>query len=658
MLPPHPHASVLRMKLRLLLGLVVVLALAQLAFFSRFAVDDAYISFRYARNLAQGHGLVFNVGERVEGFTNFSFTVLTAPAFWLGVDPLLWARGLSLAALMGVFIVTWRIAGLYLRDPVTRALPLLLLALSPGLFYWSMAGLETVVFAFALLWVLYLELAGASGPVYPLAHLFLVTTRPEGFLASGLIGLHRLWRDRRLEPRLWAPYAAGVLLYLGGKWMYYGQLVPNTFIAKVTGAEHSHQTLQFLTDHPVTLVGGLGMLLAWRSDLLLPAVLFGAYLLVPELLGGDGMPYYRFFVHLLPLGALGAVLGASRPHPRLVRTFVWLTVAGTLAWSLALYPFRIVPALHYTNRVVTLGRIAGEWVRAHTAPGDRIAVNAAGALPFYAQRPCIDMLGLCDSVIARSDPAGFTPIGAVGPGHSKGDGAYVFRRRPDLIVFGNSAGSRDPLYVSDQQLARLDAFATTYAFRTAALTEPRRTSRFVQLDRSRAFAPVDRFGESLKPGLYVARFDGLGMDMSLDYSRTPARGEVFTYPATFAFYARNDHALARWRSTQSFLPPPPVPEEFYTAQELQYAGAYHASLGEYARALQLFERSLAQADHFSTHYLMGRVYLEMGKSEDAKRELREALRRNPALREAADLLTQLEAGAAPARENQAPPARH
>src|SRR4051812_8768436 len=41
-----------------------------------FTIDDAYISFRYARNFAHGDGLVYNLGERVEGYTNFLWTVI------------------------------------------------------------------------------------------------------------------------------------------------------------------------------------------------------------------------------------------------------------------------------------------------------------------------------------------------------------------------------------------------------------------------------------------------------------------------------------------------------------------------------------------------------------------------------------------------------
>ena len=59
--------------------------------------DDAYIVFRYAKNLVDGLGLVFNAGERVEGFTNFLWVLWTAPAFALGVDPEAWTNAWGVA---------------------------------------------------------------------------------------------------------------------------------------------------------------------------------------------------------------------------------------------------------------------------------------------------------------------------------------------------------------------------------------------------------------------------------------------------------------------------------------------------------------------------------------------------------------------------------
>lgn len=629
-------------KFRVLLGLIVLVALAQLIFFSRYAVDDAYISFRYARNLAQGSGLVFNPGEHVEGFTNFSFTVLIAPAFWLGVDPLAWARGISLIALVFIFILTWRLAGLYVRDPLLRLLPLALMALSPALFYWSMAGLETVVFTCALLWALYLELAGDRGFAYPAAHLFLILTRPEGFLASAILWAHRFWKRRGIEWRLVLPFAVGALVYVGLKAAYYGSFVPNTFLAKVTGSHLSHQTLAFLADQPLALVALAGFVAAWHPSLLLPAAMLVAFLVVPEVLGGDGMPYYRFYVHLIPLIALGVTMAIERFRSRAGRAFAWFVAAAALAWSLVGYPFHVMPALIYTNRIVEVGRLAGEWVQAHTSPSDWIAVNTAGALPFYAERPCIDMLGLCDRTIARSDPKGFVPNVAVRAGHSKGDGEYVLRRRPALVVFGNSAGSRAPLYVSDQQMAASPEFAELYVLRGAVLEQPEWTGHFYELDRSRAFFPVDRFGESLKPGLYMGRFEGLGLDMSLDYSRTPARGLAHAYPTTFAFYARGNHPLARLDPREAILPPPPIPEEFFNPEQILYAGAFHAAKGRYQDAERLFRRSLETSDNFYTHFLLGRVYLEEGNRELAKQEMIETLRRKPGMPEALEILRTLE----------------
>lgn len=82
---------------RWLLALAVALLLAHALSF-RFAIDDAYISFRYARNLLDGHGLVFNPGERVEGYSNLSWVLLAAAGMAAGLDPLLWARLLGFAA--------------------------------------------------------------------------------------------------------------------------------------------------------------------------------------------------------------------------------------------------------------------------------------------------------------------------------------------------------------------------------------------------------------------------------------------------------------------------------------------------------------------------------------------------------------------------------
>jgi arabinofuranosyltransferase len=58
--------------------------------------DDAFISYRYALNLVRGHGLVFNPGEYVEGFTNLLWTLLIALFVWLGAQAPSVAQAMSL----------------------------------------------------------------------------------------------------------------------------------------------------------------------------------------------------------------------------------------------------------------------------------------------------------------------------------------------------------------------------------------------------------------------------------------------------------------------------------------------------------------------------------------------------------------------------------
>ena len=75
-----------------------------------FVNDDAYISFRYARNLSEYGQLVFNLGERVEGFTNFLWTILLAGGIHLGWSPVHLSRFLGVAFGIGVLAVLVRMS--------------------------------------------------------------------------------------------------------------------------------------------------------------------------------------------------------------------------------------------------------------------------------------------------------------------------------------------------------------------------------------------------------------------------------------------------------------------------------------------------------------------------------------------------------------------
>src|SRR5438034_8934210 len=81
--------------------------------------DDAYISFRYARNLVHGLGLVYNAGERVEGYSNFLWTLWCALGLRLGCAPETWANVSSIAC----YAATLLLLGVHTRRRASRGTP-------------------------------------------------------------------------------------------------------------------------------------------------------------------------------------------------------------------------------------------------------------------------------------------------------------------------------------------------------------------------------------------------------------------------------------------------------------------------------------------------------------------------------------------------------
>lgn len=219
-----------------------------------FLCDDAFISFRFARNLADGHGLVFNPGfERVEGYTNFLWVLLLSAFDLLGAAPEYAANGLSLTATVGLWgLVVWYA---YRYPPPSNRrwlilLPPLLLALTRSVAVWSTSGLETRLFELLIVGGvlrLIVEVEGelTDAPRRPLAWLLLglaTLTRPDGLLislalfataAAALRAARRGSIRRAFGP--WLGFAALIAAHTVFRLSYYGEWLPNTYYAKVGG---------------------------------------------------------------------------------------------------------------------------------------------------------------------------------------------------------------------------------------------------------------------------------------------------------------------------------------------------------------------------------------------------------------------------------------
>jgi len=438
-----------------------------IALFRGFIVDDAFITFRYVQQWVHGHGLVYNIGERVEGYSNFLWILLLSPFAHFGVELTLAAKGLG--ALFGLLTLylTWR-AAQQVEGP--RVAPLLLAASAPFA-AWTMGGLETPLFTFLLFLSGYTFLEEeAKGSGYLSGFLFslLTLSRPEGLLFALVAFGFRVWRLYSMKSRparhdLLRLLAIGVIVlpYLFWRWVYYGYPLPNTVYAKSLGL-HPRAFLEglFYLYQVLPSVGGaffvgLLALLALIAPNPSPAVLFwslnlGAYALFIVISGGDWMPMQRFAVHVLPPLYLVIQSGWSRLralwHPR--REF-WLALllAGQTGYLLG-YSLeqRFLNGIG-NGPLIPQDSPAIVYLRQHVRPGETIAVIDAGLIAYRLplEVRVVDMVGLTDAHIAHQPVQ--LPGGLWGRGDAFGkwDVDYILAQKPRFVqvnIIGETADGK------------------------------------------------------------------------------------------------------------------------------------------------------------------------------------------------------------------------
>jgi hypothetical protein len=402
--------------------------------------DDAYISYRYARNLAAGEGLVFNPGERVEGFSNLLYVLLLAPAAAVVPPDRLYAvsAGLNLLFALAALLLLHRFARERL-GPFEAGAVALLFALCPAVWVAVASGLETplVLLIQVDFWVLAERSVeeGRRPSVAGLAILAVlaVLSRADGFLTPLLAAAFLGLRGRRrasfaVAGATLAAFGSLALLRLS----YYGWPLPNTYYAKVTASlalrfEQGWQQLLSAAIGTGFLVYLAAFVLAGAREarkVSFPVVFAAGWLAYYLYIGGDVF-YDRFLLFLFPMGTFLLLrLAAESRRP-------WGAVALALLLAvLQLVPLATDPRFRYESpkydRWVLMGRAL-----ARQSPGTLLAVDAAGKMPFFSGLPALDMLGLTDAHIGhgRSTARGFFRVG-----HAKTDLPYVFSRRPGLIA--------------------------------------------------------------------------------------------------------------------------------------------------------------------------------------------------------------------------------
>jgi hypothetical protein len=438
-------------------GFLVVLAGSVLAWLvlglPSTGIDDADIFLVYARNLAQGHGFAYNIGERVEGFTSMLWVLICSGLFRL--FHAFEAPLVLMNLLFGTIALT-----ACLRRLKTFSLFLLLIAAAPAWFAWSHLTLMETGLWGMLLTLLVLAVAERRGEAVALLVPFMVLTRPESMLwcpwAMLVLGIGTAaqegWRQGLKTITLplvnFLVALTGLLLF---RLTYFGYPVPNTYYAKVSpdfvanlrsGLDYLYR---YLISNPVVflvvgtwgavLAGGLHRRRVDRSLLVALCLLPG--LGIPVLVGGDHFGSFRFYQPVWPLLCLLAAWELSSWMERFIpRVRRWIPGAlFVIGWIL----FALPDPYHLKNefRIAREGRATGAALKELSSeldPAPAVAVITAGGVKYTYPGKVLDLMGL--NAIEMAHATG-SRTGV--KNHSAFNREVFYRWHPDILLCGDSA---------------------------------------------------------------------------------------------------------------------------------------------------------------------------------------------------------------------------
>jgi len=404
--------------------------------------DDAYISFRYAENLFNGNGLVFNVGEYVEGYSNFLYTLLMVPGLLLGKDFLyLFSVAVNSLFLSASLYLFWNFARKNIGERSAN-IGVLLMALNPWIWANIATGLETALVLFATigLWV-FVEKRKIEQSNNNLAGIFifsliLIASRVDGFILPLIAASYIFITTSKKDGIKTAAFVIlCMLFYTALRIYYYDDVIANTYYNKVSGGllDRVGRGLDFLWQNLFNTGIALGLLcLAFQlandgiREYFFKKTSFASFLSITWIfyliyIGGD-IYYERFIVQILPLIiyiTLSAGQNSKGKYSYILAALLFVSpiyrasTDGRFQWSAPRY-----------DMWIALGKRLSE------APsGTSLAIDAAGKVPFFSGLYTIDMLGLNDKHIGKMKPS---TKGA--PGHEKYDPEYVLSKQPTYIA--------------------------------------------------------------------------------------------------------------------------------------------------------------------------------------------------------------------------------
>lgn len=411
--------------------------------------DDAYISFRYAENFLNGDGLVFNIGERVEGYTNFLWVMILALAKGLfGIDYLLTSQVLGVASGAGLFVLLLLLVQHHFEGRTwTFYTGLSLVMLSNlAIAYWAIASLETAAFACMAVSAVVSEYLRPR--LTPALLIIASLLRPEGVVVFGVILIHRILQNRRFPIEYFLMYVLPLVPFAVFKLTYYGSLFPNPYYAKSgVGLEYILSGLEYAWYFTKT-VGVFGVifllpLLAirrlWERFSLLYIYVF-VYIAYIVWVGGDVLKVYRFFVPVIPVLYflfVASIFVLAEQLLKQIKAALLVASAACVLFafgSLSLSRDHVETFWYFEQNIVRKMHFMGTMLKKHMGDDFSLATSTIGMISYQLiGHRVIDLLGLTDAYIARN-PEKIEGIASTWK-ERRFNNTYLLEQNPDFILF-------------------------------------------------------------------------------------------------------------------------------------------------------------------------------------------------------------------------------
>ena len=427
--------------------------------YNSFIQDDAFIAFRYAKHLAEGYGLVWNINSDspVEGYTDFLWVVIVSIFEYLHIEPITATKAIGIIFGIGTLYFTFRLSSLLFSSYKSAILSLIILGINYTFTSYMSGGLETSMQTFFVVIATYMVFNAINNgydkrylSIISLIFALSILTRIDDILFCGVLylylGFYIIKQNRRDLIYLSFIGIFLLILWLLFKITYYGDILPNTFYVKAQNGglkaieNGINYMVLFLNEYllwiPLAIVAiYIKKLISYRH-IKITLLMVAIWLLYIIKVGGDFMEF-RFLVPILPFLSILIAQAIMSIKYNLLRVLI-VAVMVFASYKHA-KEFTIskdgIESFSYLNGHLYVPQ--ADWIgigkRLHQLfPKNsiKIATTAAGAIPYYTDFYTIDMLGLNDKWIAKngikiSDRSGHSKYTTL---------QYLFKQKVNFVI--------------------------------------------------------------------------------------------------------------------------------------------------------------------------------------------------------------------------------